>query len=135
MTGKKIIIVEDDPFSQDFYKFIFAKAGYEPVIIEEGEKIIEALKQGGTSLIIMDINLKNTFLNGERTDGMKLSRFIKQDKQISSVPILLITAYTASNIGKSFFEESLAEDYITKPILDFNLLINKVNKLINTNGI
>jgi len=132
--SKKIIIVEDDPFSQDFYKFIFAKAGYEPVIIEEGERILETLKNDDIKLVIMDINLKNTYLNGEKTDGMKLSRVIKQDKQIAKTPILLITAYTASNIGKNFFEESLAEDFITKPILDFNLLINKVTKLIHTNG-
>ncbi len=132
--SKKIIIVEDDPFSQDFYKFIFTKAGYEPVIIEEGDRLLEMLKNEDIKLVIMDINLKNTYLKGEKTDGMKLSRVIKQDKQIAKIPILLITAYTASNIGKNFFEESLAEDFITKPILDFNLLINKVTKLIHTNG-
>lgn len=133
--GKKIVIVEDDPFSQDFYKFIFTKAGYEPSIIEDGDLLIETLYNGDINLVIMDINLKNTFLKGEKSDGMKLSRVIKQDKRISKVPILLITAYTASNIGKNFFEESLAEDFVTKPILDFNLLIDKVNKLINTNGL
>jgi two-component system, cell cycle response regulator DivK len=132
--SKKIIIVEDDPFSQDFYKFIFSKAGYEPVIIEEGDKLLEILRNEDIKLVIMDINLKNTYLKGEKTDGMKLSRVIKQDKQIAKIPILLITAYTASNIGKNFFEESLAEDFITKPILDFNLLINKVTKLIQPNG-
>jgi len=132
--SRKIIIVEDDPFSQDFYKFIFSKAGFETLITEDGEKLLDYLRQGDISLVIMDINLKNTYLNGEKTDGMKLSRVIKQEKLISKVPILLITAYTASNIGKNFFEESLAEDYITKPILDFNLLINKVNKLITANG-
>lgn len=133
--SKKIVIVEDDPFSQDFYKFIFTKAGYEPAIIEDGDILLNTLYNGDVSLVIMDINLKNTYLKGEKSDGMKLSRAIKQDKQISKVPILLITAYTASNIGKNFFEESLAEDFVTKPILDFNLLINKVNKLINTNGL
>lgn len=132
--SKKIIIVEDDPFSQDFYKFIFSKAGFETFITEDGDKLLETLLQGGVCLVIMDINLKNTYLKGEKTDGMRLSRVIKQDKQISKVPILLITAYTASNIGKNFFEESLAEDFITKPILDFNLLINKVNKLIKADG-
>lgn len=132
--SKKIIIVEDDPFSQDFYKFIFTKAGYEPAIIEEGDRLLETLKNEDIKLVIMDINLKNTYLKGEKTDGMKLSRVIKQDKQIAKIPILLITAYTASNIGKNFFEESLAEDFITKPILDFNLLINKVTKLIQSNG-
>jgi two-component system, cell cycle response regulator DivK len=131
--SRKIIIVEDDPFSQDFYKFIFSKAGFETLITEDGEKLLDYLRQGDISLVIMDINHKNTYLNGEKTDGMKLSRVIKQEKMISKVPILLITAYTASNIGKNFFEESLAEDFITKPILDFNLLINKVNKLITAN--
>lgn len=127
---KNILIVEDDPFSQDFYKFIFVKAGFNPIILEDGDLVVQTLADESISLIIMDINLRNTYLKGERMDGMKLSRFIKTNDSFPQIPILLVTAYTLNSSTSNFFEESLAEDYITKPIMDFNLLLNKVNKLI-----
>ena len=127
---KNLLIVEDDPFTVDFYLFIFKRAGFNPIVIEDGDKVIEALGVDSISLIIMDINLKNTYLKGEKIDGIKLSSYIKKNTNYSNIPIMLVTAYSPSIKGENFCKESLAEDYITKPIVDFNLLINKVNKLI-----
>ena len=127
---KNILIIEDDPFTIDFYLFIFKKAGFNPVVMEDGDKVIEFLASNKINLIIMDINLKNTYLNGAKIDGIKLSNYIKSSNNISNVPIMLVTAYSPSIRGENFYKESLAEDFITKPIVDFNLLINKVNGLI-----
>lgn len=127
---KNILIVEDDPFSQDFYRFIFKKAGYNATILEDGDEILRRLKVENINLLIMDINLKNTYLKGEKIDGMQLSRIIKQDAVTSKIPILLVTAYSKSVTQGKLIDESLAEDYITKPIVDFNMLLNKVDQLI-----
>ena len=91
---------------------------------------MEILREKNISLIIMDINLKNTYLNGEKINGIKLSGSIKRDDRFAKIPILLVTAYSPSVKGENFYQDSLAEDYITKPIIDFNLLINKVNRLV-----
>ena len=37
---KNLLIVEDDPFTVDFYLFIFKKAGFNPIVIEDGERTI-----------------------------------------------------------------------------------------------
>ncbi|MGE5399243.1 MAG: response regulator [Ignavibacteriales bacterium] len=127
---QNIIIVEDDPFTQEFYKYLFSKTKYKTSTIEDGDKLIEKINEDNTNLIIMDINLKNTYMNGEKVDGVILSKFIKQNEKFSKIPILLVTAYQ-KNIGpNNYFEESLADDYIVKPIIDYNDLLNKVNKLI-----
>ncbi|MBU1101646.1 MAG: response regulator [Bacteroidetes bacterium] len=128
--NKNILIVEDDPFSQDFYRFIFKKAGYNATIMEDGDEILKLLRTEKIGLCIMDINLKNTYLLGEKIDGMKLSRIIKQDEVTAGIPILLVTAYSKSVTQNRFIDESLAEDYITKPIIDFNMLLNKVEQMI-----
>ena len=128
--SKNILIVEDDPFSQDFYKFIFKKAGYNATVLEDGDEILRRLKVETVNLLIMDINLKNTYLKGEKIDGMQLSRIIKQDASTSKIPILLVTAYSKSVTQGKLIDESMAEDYITKPIVDFNMLLNKVDQLI-----
>jgi len=127
---KNIIVVEDDPFSQEFYKYLLKREGYLPLIIEEGDLLFKELKNGSISLIIMDINLKNTYLNDEKVDGVILSRLVKENPKYLEIPILLVTAYSLVTDGPGFFKESLAEDYITKPIMDYNLLLEKIKKLV-----
>ncbi|MBL1212566.1 MAG: response regulator [Ignavibacteriae bacterium] len=129
MSGK-IIIVEDDPFSQEFYLLLFDKRGYNPIIEEDGDKLFKEIEDGNVDLIIMDINLRNTYFKGDKIDGVKLSSIIKQNPKFSHIPILLITAYSDSIVENKYFEESLADDYIIKPITDFNKLLNKVEGLI-----
>lgn len=128
MNGK-IIIVEDDPFSQEFYLLLFEKRGYDCMIEEDGDKLIQDIQTDNVDLIIMDINLRNTYFEGEKIDGVQLSRMIKQNDKLKSIPILLITAYSDSIVENKYFDESMAEDYIIKPITDFNKLINKVEGL------
>lgn len=128
-TQKNIVIVEDDPFTQEFYKYLFSKAKKSIIIIEDGDQLLERLAADNIGLVIMDINLKNTYLNGQKADGVLLSRTIKQNENFSKIPILLVTAYQKNAGPNNYFEESLADDYIVKPIIDYNDLLNKVNIL------
>jgi CheY-like chemotaxis protein len=97
---------------------------------ENGDEIFEFLEKEEIALIILDINLKNTYINNERVDGIQISRKIKKELNKASIPILLISAYQKKTGGRDYFEESLADDYILKPIIDFNLFLKKVNQLI-----
>ncbi len=129
--NKNILIIEDDPFTQRFYKYIFSKSDYSVTITEDGESIFDCLRGGETELIIMDINLRNTSLNNVSMDGVQLSRIIKNEEKFSHIPIILVTAYQMNLGDNNFLQESLADDYIIKPIIDFNELLQKVDKLIN----
>jgi len=122
-----ITIVEDDPFAQEFYKLIFKKTGYLTDVIEDGDKLFDFLEQNRTHLVIMDINLKNTFLKGKRVDGVILASALKKNIKTSNIPILMVTAFTEYDGTKI---EHFADDYIIKPIVDFNKLLSKVGRLI-----
>lgn len=127
---KKILIVEDDPVTKEFYKFVFKKAGYQFNIVEGVSELLYELNNSSVSLIIMDINLKNTYVNKLQTDGTRLSRYIKQSEKFSSIPILIVTGYTISKNADNFFRESLADDFFVKPITDIELFLGKVNQMI-----
>lgn len=128
MSGK-ILIVEDDPFTQQFYNYFFTRTGYEIIVTEDGDKIFEILDSEKISLLILDINLKNTYIKNEKTDGIQIAKFIKENDEYKDVPILLVTAYQNKIGTNTFFEENIADDYIIKPINDFNELLQKVDKL------
>ncbi len=128
----KIVVVEDDLFSQEFYGYLLKREGYKAVMIEQGDLLFQTLETESISLIIMDINLKNTYFKGEKVDGVFLSRLIKEDSRFSQIPVLLVTAYSMNTDGPTFFVNSLADDYITKPILDYNDLLKKIKSLIKS---
>jgi len=128
---KSILIIEDDPFSIDFYKYIFKKASLNCLVQDDGDAVIQMLQSNNINLIIMDINLKNTYLKGQKIDGIGLSSYIKRKEGINHPPILLVSAYRSGFLEGDFLKDSLAEDFITKPIVDFNQLINKVNRFVN----
>lgn len=127
---KDLLVVEDDPFTKQFYKFLFGKTKYNVIISEDGDEIIKLIESGKISLIIMDVNLRNTFLNNKKIDGLTLSRLIKKNPKFSNIPLLLVTAVQKKGPNRNFFEESLADDYIIKPIMDFNKLLTKIDNLI-----
>ena len=132
MNGN-IIVVEDDQFSQQFYQYILKKAGYTSLVIENGDEVLARLLQNDISLIIMDINLKNTYFRGEKIDGAFLTKYIKQKTEIK-VPVILVTAHSPSIKGQEFFAETLADDFIIKPITDMYLLLGKIEILIKSYG-
>jgi CheY-like chemotaxis protein len=127
---KKLIVVEDDIITQKFYSIFFNKNGYQTIITDNGDKVFDALDNEDIGLILMDINLSNTYLNGEKIDGIQLAKYIKTDKIFKNIPLVLVTAYSLSNQIKQLLFDSKAEDIITKPILDYNRFLNKINTLI-----
>jgi CheY-like chemotaxis protein len=131
--NKSIIIIEDDPFTQQFYKYLFAKTNYKTEIFEEGDRLADMLENEVVNLVIMDINLKNTYLKDKKVDGIFLSKYIKNNDKTAGIPVLLVTAYQKTPSANNYFDDSLADDYIVKPIVDYNDLLDKVKSLIEKN--
>ena len=76
---KKILIIENDAMLHEFYKILFKRLGYSCIISENGEEIINHITGGNINLLIVDLNLKNTFLNSKAIDGVALARYVKQN--------------------------------------------------------
>jgi len=127
---KKILIIEDDIITQQFYTMFFKKRNIDCIITDNGDKIFNALANENIGVILMDINLSNTYFNGEKIDGIKLSQLIKANSDYMNIPLVLVTASSLSSQIKKFLADTKAEDIVTKPILDYNRFINKINYYI-----
>ena len=126
----KIAIIEDDPFTQHFYSQLMKRAGLQAFIMEDANLLLQKLDEEKIGLIIMDINLRNTYLDSEKIDGIQLSRHIKTQQKYSSIPVILVSAFTLAVDKNNILAESLAHHYITKPITDFKRFIQTINEAI-----
>ncbi len=129
-----LLVVEDDPFTRQFYDFLFTKFGFNIIQTEDGDEVFNILNNQKIDLIIMDINLKNTFVNQEKVDGVIITRKIKEDDKFKDIPVMLVTAYKNKGGESNYLDISKADDYIIKPIVDYNDLLNKVNNLLDRNA-
>ena len=116
-----ILIVEDDKMSQDMLSRRLRRAGYSVTIVETGKSAIEIIKHESFDIILMDIGLPDM-------DGLDVTRQIKQNPNLKSIPIIALTAHAF----KEDFESALAagcDDFDTKPI-QLPRLLSKIEQLI-----
>ncbi len=127
---KKIIIVEDDPFSIEYYRFIFTKSGHKFLALNSTEQLLAELEHDSVSLVIMDINLKNMYLEGKRVDGVKLTRVIKNNTKWAHIPVLVVSASSLRDDGNDLMVESKGDRFVSKPIVDIDNFIRLVDEMI-----
>jgi PAS domain S-box-containing protein len=115
--GKKILVIEDDPTSQEFIKEVLRPTEAELIFSETGEIGLQKYEEQDIDLILMDIRLPGK-------NGIEITRKIRQKD--GDIRIIAQTAYAMSEDRKKCMDAG-ANDYISKPI-DPDDLMTKMNQ-------
>ena len=115
MSKEKILIVEDDKHISKLVKYNLEKAGFECIVTITGEESLEILDKEPVDLIILDIMLP-------KMDGLQACKQIKQDKKLSAVPIIMLTA-KGEEVDRVVGFELGADDYVVKPFSPRELIM------------
>lgn len=104
MSGREILIVEDEAKIAGILKDYLVKAGFKVSSLERGDEVIPCVRQNLPCLILLDIMIPGM-------DGMEVCREIRK---FSAVPVIMITA-RIEEIDRLLGLELGADDYICKP--------------------
>jgi two-component system, OmpR family, KDP operon response regulator KdpE len=104
MSGERILIVEDDAKIQRLLHSHLGAHGYDPLVADDGEKALGIVSGGKVDLVLLDITLPGI-------DGLEVCR---QIREVSSVPIILVTAAERPETKMAALELG-GDDYLTKP--------------------
>ncbi|TQV64821.1 MAG: phosphate regulon transcriptional regulatory protein PhoB [Halothiobacillaceae bacterium] len=107
MSGKTILIVEDEKPIREMVTFALGRAGYNLVEAGDITEAFECLARQVPDLILLDWMLPGA-------SGLELARRLKKDELTRDVPIIMLTA-RGEEEDKVTGLESGADDYITKP--------------------
>ncbi len=128
---QRIMIVEDDPMNAKLFQLVLTRKGnYAIEITEDPTHLIDEIKAGTVDLVIMDVSLSNSKLDGKSVDGLEITRRLKADPATRQVPVLLATAHAMKGSKEKFLKESGADDYISKPIVSADELLQRIETLI-----
>lgn len=100
----RILVVEDEESLADTVRYNLEREGFAVAVASDGRKALERFRTEGPSLVILDLMLPEI-------SGLDVCR---QIRQISNVPIIMVTAKD-SEADKVSGLELGADDYVTKP--------------------
>lgn len=104
---KKILVVDDIPKNIQVVANILKNEGYKINVATKGQTVFENIKVNRFDLILLDIMMPEM-------NGFEVCKRLKQDPEVSEIPIIFLTARSdIESITKGF--ELGGVDYITKP--------------------
>ena len=113
-----ILIVDDEAEIRNILRILLSKKGYAITLAQSGVEAVEAVRNGGIDLVVMDIMMP-------KMNGIEATRAIRE---FSTVPVLFLTAKSLDSDKKSAYMGG-GDDYITKPFSSVELLL-KVESLL-----
>jgi two-component system cell cycle response regulator DivK len=128
---KHILVVEDDPHNAIlFRKLLERRGGFSVTLSESAEEILRLAQGGGVDLVLMDVSLANTRLEGKHLGGVELCHMIKNHPSSAGVPVVLATAHAMRGDAENLLAESGANDYVPKPIVDHEAFVAQIKSLL-----
>ena len=104
MTGKNILVVEDEEAIAEAVRARLDSEGYRVQVVHDGPQALRAAAQARPDLVVLDLMLPGM-------DGLEVCREIQKTDW---VPVLMLTARTEETDKVAGFAIG-ADDYLTKP--------------------
>ena len=114
----KILVIEDDRDIEELLQFFLEDNGYQVAIAKDGLEGITMFREGGFSLILLDIMLP-------KIDGYAVCELVRKE---SDIPIIMVTALSDEEDQMKGLD-LLADDYITKPF-SMPVLLRKIGAVL-----
>jgi CheY-like chemotaxis protein len=114
---KKIAVVEDNPDNRLLVRVILDSL-YEVTEYETGSSALEGLQNNLPDLVLLDVSLPEM-------DGTEVLRRIRNDARLRELPVIALTAHAMATDRDKFLAAGF-DDYVSKPIIDENLLLDAI---------
>jgi len=107
---KRLLLVEDNPISQNLEAKILREVGYDVEAVSTGHEAIQAVNSGKFNLVLMDVEMTDM-------DGIAATEKIREliNDSVSKIPIIAVTAHSSMKDRERCLAVGM-DDYIAKPI-------------------
>lgn len=127
-----VLIVEDDPINlRVFSKILTKRGGLQVIGTEIVEEVLQYAQSGTIDVILMDVALANSSYQGKSVDGIRITQMLKADAKTAHLPVILVTAHAMEGDRENFIQQSGADGYISKPVVDHKAFIEQIVSLVN----
>lgn len=107
MNGKKVLVVDDEPFILRSLTFVLRKEGFEVSEAMNGEEAMEKIRAEKPGLVLLDVMMP-------KKNGYEVLSEVKADDELKSTYIIMLTAKGQESDRVKGLSLGVNE-YMTKP--------------------
>lgn len=121
----KIAVVEDNPDNRALVQALLEDR-YEISEYETGVEAVEGLGRDRPDLVLLDISLPEM-------DGTEVLAWIRGHPTLEDLPVVALTAHAMAGDRERYLAAGF-DDYVTKPIIDEDVLIGAIERCLSATG-
>lgn len=103
-----ILVVDDNEMNRDVLSRRLTKMGYEVTLACDGQEALDLMNVEAYDIVLLDIMMPVV-------DGIAALKKIKENPQLSDIPVIMLTALSDSSSVRTCIELG-AKDYLIKPL-------------------
>ncbi len=119
----KIAVVEDNPDNRLLVEALLDDQ-YELSEFETGREAVEGLEAADPDLVLLDISLPEM-------DGTEVLKWLREESTIRDRPVIALTAHAMAGDREKFLGAGF-NDYVTKPIVDEDVLLGAIERCLSS---
>ena len=120
--SRKIAVVEDNPDNRALVQALLEDR-YDISEYETGVEAVEGLPEDIPDLVLLDISLPEM-------DGTEVLAWIRGQAQLKDIPVIALTAHAMAGDRDKYLAAGF-NDYVTKPIIDEDVLIEAIERCLS----
>lgn len=120
-SGKRVLIVDDEPDLLKSLSFRMRKSGYEVIEAASGEEALDRASSGKPDVIILDWRLPGM-------PGTEVYKKLKANEALKSIPVLFLTASREQEELQRLKQDMGIEHIMIKPY-EFKDVLAKIEEL------
>jgi two-component system, cell cycle response regulator DivK len=120
-----VAVVEDNPDNRLLVQALL-EDHYRIFEYETGLEALEGFRESPPDLVLLDISLPGM-------DGTEVLRIMKESEDLAGIPVIALTAHAMSGDRERYLAAGF-DDYLTKPIIDEQVLMDAIARQLNATG-
>ena len=105
---KTILVVDDEPDVREYLKTVLEDAEFKVLTAGDGVEALEVIRRERPDFISLDLIMP-------KKSGHKLLYELKKDKDLSRIPVLIVTAHARDELGKESLDDLLSSRVMSGP--------------------
>jgi|SRR5690606_13555082 CheY-like chemotaxis protein len=122
-----VLVVDDEPLTQDLLRLMLEPAGFRVTGAEHGLEALQKIQQSKPDIMILDVMMPHM-------DGITVCRKIRSNPETADLPIVMLSGKTHLNAVEEGMEAG-ANRYLAKPMSRNDLIQNLREVLAETTGV
>jgi diguanylate cyclase (GGDEF)-like protein len=117
----RVLVVDDDTALVELTATVLRANGFDVVTLSDPEQFWQTLEATGPDVLLLDLEMPSF-------SGLDLCEAVRADPRWTQLPVLFLTARSEPDAIRSVFEAG-ADDYMTKPVVEQELVQRIENRL------